>query len=172
MTLRSFSIAIVFSAMIALPSRGVLLISEILFNEVGSTADGEWIEIFNDTPNAIDLSNYKIGDEETLGQTSTTEAVFKFPAGASIAPGQVQVISGGANRFFAVYGFLPTYETTSTDAGVPDMLAYPTWDPDGGILNMSNSNDQAVLIDPTNSIVDSASWENTFSFNPAVDITG
>jgi hypothetical protein len=172
MSLRSVSIAILFTSVIALPSRASLLISEILFNEVGSTADGEWIEIFNDTPSAIDLSNYKIGDEETSGQTSATEAVFKFPAGASIAPGEVQVISGAATRFFTVYGFLPTYETTSTDATVPDMLAYPAWDPDGGILNMSNSNDQAVLIDPTDTIVDSASWGNTFSFNPAVDITG
>ena len=172
MPLRSYSIAILFVSMMALPSRGALLISEILFNEVGSTADGEWIEIFNDTPNAVDLSNYKIGDEETSGQTSTTEAAFQFPAGASIAPGQVQVISGGANRFFAVYGFLPTYETTSTDAAVPDMLAFPSWDPDGGVLNMSNTNDQAVLIDPTNTVVDAASWGNTFAFNPGVDITG
>src|SRR4051812_33427561 len=139
MTLRSFSIAIVFAAMIALPSRGALLISEILFNEVGSTADGEWIEIFNDTPSAVDLSNYKIGDEETSGQTSTTEAVFKFPAGASIAPGAVQVISGGANRFFTVYGFFPTYDTAAEDASIPDMLAYVAWDPGGGILHMSNT---------------------------------
>jgi hypothetical protein len=158
--------------MIALPGRASLLISEILFNEAGSTADGEWIEIFNDTPNTIDLSNYKIGDEEASGGSSSTEAVFQFPAGASIGPGQVQIISGGASRFFTVYGFLPTYETTSTDASVPDMLPYASWDPDGGILNMSNSNDQAVLIDPTDTIVDAASWGNTFAFNPAVNISG
>jgi hypothetical protein len=157
---------------IALPSRGALLISEILFNEVGSTADGEWIEIFNNTGATIDLSNYKIGDEETNGGTSATEALFQFPAGASIAPGQVQVVSGGATRFFTVYGFNPTYETASTDPTVPDMAIYSAWDPDGGIMNMSNTNDQAVLVDPTDTIIDAASWGNTFAFNPAVDITG
>lgn len=153
-------------------SHAAVLISEIEFNEVGSTADGEWIEIYNNGATTVDLSNYKIGDEETSGGTSTTEALFQFPAGASIAPGQVQVISGGATRFFTVYGFNPTYETSATDATVPDLTIYSAWDPDGGILNMSNTNDQAVLVDGTDTVIDSASWGNTFSFNPAVDITG
>jgi hypothetical protein len=172
MSLRSFSIAILFACAIALPSRGGLIISEVCFNEVGSTADGEWIEIYNDTGAAIDLSNYKIGDEEQSGGTSTTEALFKFPAGASIAPGEVQVISGGATRFFTVYGINPTYETAATDPTIPDLTIYSAWDPDGGILNMSNTNDQAVIVDPTDTIIDSTSWGNNFSFNPSVDITG
>lgn len=172
MSLRSCSIAILVTSVIALPSRGALLISEVVFNEVGSPADGEWIEIFNNTGAAVDLSNYKIGDEEQSGGTSATEAIFKFPAGASIAPGEIQVISGGATRFFAVYGFMPTYETAAEEASIPDMLPYATWDPDGGILNMSNTNDQAVLVDPTDTVVDAVSWGNTFAFNPGVDITG
>lgn len=172
MLYRSFSIAILLASAIALPSRAGLLISEVVFNEVGSTADGEWIEIYNDTGAAIDLSNYKIGDEEASGGTSTTEALFKFPAGASIAPGEVQIISGGATRFFTVYGFNPTYETAATDASVPDLTIYAAWDPDGGILNMSNTNDQAVLVDPTDTVIDAVSWGNTFAFNPSVDITG
>jgi hypothetical protein len=172
MTLRSFSTAILFASMIALPSRGALLISEVLFNEVGSAADGEWIEIYNNSPTTIDLTDYKIGDEETSGQTSTTEAIFKFPVGATIAPGQIQVISGGATRFNTVYGFFPTYETAAEDATIPDMIPYPSWDPDGGIMNMSNTNDQAVLLDPTDTVIDAVSWGNTFAFNPAVDITG
>jgi glycerophosphoryl diester phosphodiesterase len=172
MSLKTCSLALLFAGILFLPSRGALLISEVVFNEVGSTADGEWIEIFNDTPNVIDLSNYKIGDEEASGGTSTTEALFQFPAGASIAPGEVQIVSGGATRFFTVYGFNPTYETAATDAGVPDMTVYAAWDPDGGILNMSNSNDQAVLVDGTDTVVDATSWGNNFAFNPSVDITG
>jgi hypothetical protein len=172
MSLKTFSLAILVASLLPLPSNAALIISEVCFNEPGSTADGEWIEIFNDTPSAIDLSNYKIGDEEQNGGTSATEAMFQFPAGASIGPGQVQIISGGATRFFAVYGFNPTYETSPTDAAVPDMAIYSAWDPDGGILNMSNSNDQAVLVDATDGIIDAASWGNTFAFNPGVDITG
>ena len=118
-------------------------------------------------PTVIDLTNYKIGDEEASGGTSTTEALFQFPAGASIAPGEVQIISGGATRFFTVYGFNPTYETAATDAGVPDMTVYAAWDPDGGILNMSNSNDQAVLVDGTDTVIDAAVWGNNFAFNPS-----
>jgi hypothetical protein len=37
---------------------------------------------------------------------------------------------------------------------------------------MSNTNDQAVLVDPSDVIVDATSWGNTFAFNPGVDITG
>lgn len=171
MSLKSCSIAILFVSITAPTSRGALLISEVVFNEVGSDVTGEWIEIYNDTPAAIDLSNYKIGDEETSGQSSATEALFKFPAGASIAPQQVQVIAVSATRFNTVYGFMPTYESGGTEAGVPDMTIYSTWDPDGGQINMSNTNDQAVLVDPTDTIIDATSWGNTFAFNPAVDVS-
>ena len=171
MSIRTFSIAFLFTFVIALPSRGALLISEVLFNEVGSDTTGEWIEIFNNTPAAIDLSNYKIGDEEANGGTSLTEALYKFPSGANINPGEVQVIAVSATRFFTVYGFNPTYETAGTDGSVPDLSVYSAWDPDGGQINMSNTNDQAVLVDPTDTIIDAASWGNTFAFNPAVDIS-
>jgi hypothetical protein len=172
MSVKTFSLAILAASLLCLPSSAALLISEVCFQEPGTSADGEWIEIFNDTPSAIDLSNYKIGDEEANGGTSATEALFQFPSGASIGPGQVQIISGGATRFFTVYGFNPTYETSATDPAVPDMATYSSWDSDGGILNMSNSNDQAVLVDATDSIIDATSWGNNFAFNPSVDITG
>src|SRR5262245_49639053 len=124
MSFRSFSIAILFGFAIALPSRGALIISEVCFNEVGSDTTGEWIEIYNNTGSAIDLSNYKIGDEEANGGTSLTEALYQFPAGASIAPYQVQIIGVSATRFFTVYGFNPTYESGATDGSVPDMTLY------------------------------------------------
>jgi hypothetical protein len=172
MSLRLFSLAILFTLIATLPSRGGLLISEVLFNEVGSDTTGEWIEIYNNTPSAIDLTDYKIGDEETSGDSSLTEALFKFPAGASIGPSEVQVVAVSATRFNTVYGFMPTYETAGTEAGVPDLTIYSTWDPDGGQISMSNTNDQAVLVGPADTFVDKVSWGNTNAFNPAVDITG
>jgi hypothetical protein len=171
MSLRSFSIAVLFISAIALPSRGGLIISEVLFNEVGSDTTGEWIEIYNNTDSAIDLSNYKIGDEETNGGTTATESMYKFPAGASIAPYEVQVVGISATRFNTVYGFMPTYESGAAEAGVPDMTLYSTWDPDGGQINMSNTNDQAVLLDPTDTIIDAVSWGNNFAFSPQIDIS-
>jgi hypothetical protein len=172
MTTRPFLLAILLLAALPFSSRGALIISEVCFNEVGSPADGEWIEIFNNGASAITLTDYKIGDEETMNGTGATEAMFKFPVGASIAPGEVQIVSGGATRFNVVYGKFPTYEWAAEEAAIPDMLPYATWDPDGGIINMSNTDDQAVLLDPTDKIIDKVSWGNTFAFNPAVDITG
>jgi hypothetical protein len=119
MKLRTLGCAAALGLFAVAPVRGAIVITEICFNEVGSTANGEWIEIYNTGPSTVDLSNYKIGDEEQSGGTSTTEALFKFPAGATIASGEIQIISGGAARFFTVYGFNPTYETAEEDATVP-----------------------------------------------------
>jgi hypothetical protein len=156
------------TALAAFPARAALVLSEVVANEVGSDVTGEWIEIFNTGGSALDLTDYKIGDEETSGATSTTEALWRFPAGASIPAAGVQIVAVSATRFFTVYGFNPTYEVNSTDPAVPDMLAYPSWDPDGLAINMANTNDQAVIVDSTDTIVDAASWGNTFAFDPSL----
>ncbi len=172
MSLKTYSAAFLIATSFALPTRAALLLSEVCFNEVSSDTTGEWIEIFNNGSSAIDLSNYKIGDEETSGGTSLTEALYQFPAGATINPGAVQIVAVSASRFQTVYGFLPTYETAGTDGTVPDLSDYAAWDSDGGQINMSNSNDQAIIVDPSDAIIDAVSWGNTFAFNPAVNITG
>lgn len=172
MPIRTLSFTLLLLGVVAVPVRAGLLLSEICFNEVGSDTTGEWIEIYNTGPSAIDLSNYKIGDEETSGATSLTEAMYQFPAGAMINPGEVQVVAVSAARFQTVYGFLPTYETAGADVSVPDLTIYSAWDPDGGQINMSNSNDQAFILDRSDAIVDRASWGNTNAFDPAINISG
>jgi hypothetical protein len=166
-----FRLACALSAVCALaaaPTQAALVISEVVFNEVGSDVTGEWVEIYNNGPAAIDLSNYKIGDEETSGATGTGEAMHQFPVGASIAPGAVQIVAVSATRFFDVYGVLPTYEATATNAGVPDMSVYAAWDSDGVALNMANTNDQILILDGADALVDAASWGNTFAFDPSL----
>lgn len=143
-------------------------ISEVLFNEVSNDVGGEWIEIYNTGSTTIDLSSYKIGDEETSGGTGAAESMWQFPAGSSIAPGEVQIIANDADRFNTVYGFLPTYETNGTNTSVPNLTIYSTWDPDGTTLNMSNSNDQALILGPDDTVVDAVSWGSTFAFDPAL----
>jgi hypothetical protein len=173
MCLKSVSIAFLLAVSIALPSRAALLISEVLANEVGSDVTGEWIEIFNTGPASIDLTNYKIGDEETSGGTGTTEALQQFPAGASIGPGVVQIVAVSATKFFSLYGFLPTYESSATDPSVPDLLPYTTWDPDGTVINMANGGDQALILDGSDTLVDGVSWgTSTFFLNPAIAVSG
>lgn len=168
MTVRTFSLAILVTAAISLPSRAGLLISEVVFNEVGSDTTGEWIEIFNTGPAAIDLTNYKIGDEEASLGTSATETMFQFPSGASIAPGQVQIVAVSATTFQTNYGFLPTYETSATNASVPDLTNYTTWDPDGGQISMSNTNDQALILGPADTVLDGVNWGNNTFLNPGL----
>jgi Lamin Tail Domain len=151
-----------------------LVISEVLSNEIGMSYTGEWIEIYNGTDAAIDLSNYKIGDEETAGTVSTTEAMFQFPSGASIAPGEVQIIASWASQFGSLYGFWPTYEAGGSEATgwidepiVPNMSFYTAWDPDGDRLNMGNGTDQVLLMDGSDTAVDAISWGGTFFMDPA-----
>lgn len=169
---KAFWTTLVLIAAATFPARGALLISEVCFNEVSSDTTGEWIEIYNSGPAAIDLTNYKIGDEETSGGTGTGESIFVFPVGATINPGQLQVVAISATRFQTVYGFLPTYETSGADPSVPDMTGYfpTTWDPDGTQINMSNTTDQALILDPSDVVVDAVGWGG--SFNPTADITG
>ena len=158
---------------LTLTAHGAVLISEILFNEVGNDTTGEWIEIYNNGSVAVDLSDWKIGDEELLGASSDTEGMFRFPAGSSIGPGAVQIVAVAANRFNSVYGFLPNYEvgTGGDNAAVPNLTVYNTWDPDTAAtntINLANTNDHILLLNAADGIADTASWGNTFSFNPGL----
>jgi hypothetical protein len=152
-------------------ARAGLVISEMVYNEPGSDAGGEWIEIFNRGPSTIDLSNYKIGDEETMNPPSTESGgMWKFPAGASISPGQVQTIAVNSALFATNYGFKPTYEVVEGDGAVPNLSNYTAWSSNPSpAINMANANDQVLLLDGSDLPVDAVSWGNTFAFDPALN---
>ncbi len=174
MRLRQLGLGLTVSALTALPASGALVISEALANEVSSDTTGEFMEVFNNGTTAIDLSTYRIGDEETNnGATGmgSGEAMHFFPAGATIAAGEVQVVAASAQRFFDVYGFLPTYERAGTHSEVPDLTNDLDWDPDGGLGAMANGSDQLLILDSDDNIVDAVSWGNTFAFDPGVPAT-
>jgi glycerophosphoryl diester phosphodiesterase len=152
-------------------ARGAVLISEVLYNEVGSDTTGEWVEIVNTGPTPADLSGYKFGDEEARGGDTESGGMWQFPEGATLAPGQVATVAVSAARFVAVYGRAPSYEIAGTDEGVPDMRAHLAWVDPAENFNMSNSNDQAVLLAPDDSIADAAGWGNTFAFDPGLSAT-
>lgn len=112
-----------------------LLITEFA---VSPTA-GEFVEIYNPTSNAIDLTNYYLTDA-TFGGDGTyyyrvveggggggTFGDFnaRFPAGAMIGPGEYQTIAlNGSDNFMAQYGVAPTYELfeDGVSDAIPDML--------------------------------------------------
>ncbi|MGD9637103.1 MAG: lamin tail domain-containing protein [Pirellulales bacterium] len=151
-------------------ARAGLVISEVVYNEPGSDTAGEWIELFNNGPAAIDLSDYKIGDEETMNPPSAENGgMWKFPAGATIPAGGVQIVAVSGALFTTNYGFAPTYEVVETSAAIPNLSNYTAWASNPSpVINMSNSNDQAVLLDGSDQIVDAVSWGNTFAFNPGL----
>jgi hypothetical protein len=96
---------------------GVVAGSHLLITEVGmrglnsaTLADStEFVEIYNPTGAAIDLSNYYLSDVNSYytvpvtGQidiaASTTDFAFRFPFGATIAPGQAQVVAIDGPRY-------------------------------------------------------------------------
>ena len=125
------------------------LISEVFYDTPGTDSNEEWIELYNPTTSAIDLSNYKLGDEETKGGG---EGMYRFPAGASIAPGAKITVALKSTGFFALYGFKPNYEVTNTDSSVPDMSVYSAWAT--GTIALSNTGDEVLLLNGSDVPVD------------------
>ena len=144
-----------------------LVISEVLYDPSGAEPDQEWIEIYNLGTTHVDLSQYKLGDEETSGGS---EGMLHFPSGARLAPGQVAIVAHRATTFSALYGFKPDYEMIASDPTVPDMRNYTAWA--NGSVALHNDGDKVLLLGPDDGIVDALSWGNsTFAFSPpAVDV--
>ena len=165
-------ILIAAAGLIPLLGRAEVVISEVLFNEPGSDVSGEWMELYNNGGESVALSGWRIGDEETRAGTSLTEAMMFFPEGASIAPGEVQIVAANAIRFFNLYGLKATYEgvggALGDDAEVPNLATDGEWDPDGGIINMSNSNDHVLLVSAEGVVVDRVNWGNNGGLSPGL----
>ena len=139
-----------------------LLISEVMY-DVADEPEDEWIEIYNSGNSSIDLSVYKIGDEEIQG---SSEGMLQFPPGSEINPGQVIVIACNASSFFMVYGFYPDFELTESGSLVPDMIVYSSWGTSN--VQLSNTGDEVLLLDGQDQLVDSLSWgSSTWAFDPA-----
>jgi hypothetical protein len=93
----------------------------VLMTEIAVAPDGaEFIEIWNPTTAAVDLSTYYVSNHGSYfklpvaGQTlPSAHFIAQFPAGASIASGAViTVATQGAAPFMMFYGTLPTYSIT------------------------------------------------------------
>jgi hypothetical protein len=144
-------------------SSPTILISEVLYDALGTEPDQEWIELYNAGASSIDLSVYKLGDEEEKGKG---EGMLQFPAGASISPGQVIVVANKATAFRGVWGFKPDYEMVASDEAVPDMIPYTAWA--SGRVELSNSGDEVLILDGNDAIVDAMSYGDKVTFfNPA-----
>ena len=137
----------------ATPLPGYLLITEVLYDSSGAEPDGEWIELYNAGGTPVDLSGYKIGDEETLGEP---EGMFRFPAGVSLSPGEVLVVANRAVSFYQNHARLPNFELRESHPYIPNLEKYSAWS--GGNVELSNGGDEVVLLDSADHQVDGISW--------------
>lgn len=139
-----------------------VVISEVMYDPTTAEPGGEWIEVYNLGGMNINLSSYKIGDEETSG---ASEGMYQFPAGASIAPGQVIIVANSATEFQNNFGFAPDFELQASSGAVPDMVKYSAWA--SGSIALANSGDEVLLLDENDVLVDSLSWgSSNWAFNP------
>ena len=146
---------------------GVLMIHEVMYHPPGEEPGSEWFEIYNDSGFGIDLTGYKIGDEEQQGGS---EGMYAFPDGAQIPARGVWVIAVDAAAFRQVYNFLPDFELMGTDPSVPDMVKYSAWAV--GRISLGNTGDELLLLDQADRLVDAVSWgSSNWAFNPGVSLT-
>ena len=147
------------------PEAEGILISEVMYNPRSQEPDGEWIEIWNIGIVTADLSNFKLGDEETYGGI---EGMYWFPAGSTIEPGQVIIVSNKATAFNLIHDFLPDYEINTSHLGVPDMIPYVEWS--GGEFRLENTGDEVFILNVDDNIVDVVAFEQSeyLGFYPPV----
>jgi hypothetical protein len=118
----------------------VIVNNHLLLTEVCVVSTGrEFVEIYNPTAAAIDLSTYYLTDSYDAlttwrywdivtgsGTIRTWDFVIRFPAGASLAAGaRATVAMGSAQTFNTSFGASPTYEVcpgSPDEATVPNML--------------------------------------------------
>jgi len=143
------------------PPAAPLLISEACYDgTVPETEGDEFVEIFNPTGGAVDLSAYKIGDEETRG---AGEGMYQFPTGTVIEPKGLIVIAKNAAQFHQRFGFYPHFELV-TGAGytdtpeVPNMINYAAWAT--GDWALSNQGDEVLLLGPADEVVDAIAYKS------------
>jgi DNA/RNA endonuclease YhcR with UshA esterase domain len=149
-----------------------LLVSEVCYDgTVPDTEGDEFVELFNPTGSAVDLSFYKIGDEETKGKG---EGMVQFPPGTTIGPQGLLIVAKNAAQFQARFGFYPDFEARVSGAGytdtptVPNMEKYTAWAT--GSWALSNSGDEVLILGPADEIVDAISYKS--GDYGAVSVTG
>jgi hypothetical protein len=100
---------------------------DLLISEVYYAVDKEhkWVEIVNPTDAVVDLAGYKIGDAQSR---DVFEGMYRFPARASLQPGQVRVIASSAAAFHLDNpGRTVDFEFYETDPAVPTLQPYSSW---------------------------------------------
>ncbi len=127
-----------------------LLVSEVTYRPRDqSTGNREWVELYNPTAEAVDLSGWYLGDG-LPGEYGS--GLYTFPPGSLLPAGGVIVIAQQSQDA----GFTPHYEFLidpyRDDPSVPNMLPAGSWDGFGFALG--DPGDEVLLLDPAMAAVD------------------
>jgi hypothetical protein len=136
-----------------------IVITEIMYN-TPSVDSAEFIEIYNNGPSSIDLTNYSF----------STGVTYTFPS-VSLNAGEYYVITLNAVDFNTIYGFAPDAEWTSGNLtntsesitivdDLGNMVDSVTYD-DGGPIWPTGTDGQGasiILCDPNTDNNDGANW--------------
>jgi uncharacterized repeat protein (TIGR01451 family) len=121
------------------------VISEIYYDPPGADEAGEWVELYNPTPHAVDLSGWLLGDVGPAGEFGS--GLYAFPDGSVLAAGEVLLV---ARQAADAIGFSPDLEFVidpgRNDPHIPDMLPAGNWDGFG--LALGNAGDEVILLNP------------------------
>jgi hypothetical protein len=126
-------------------SSSTLLISEVLYDPLGTEPNEEWIEIFNSTASPIELTGWTINDNLSTDIISPTVTI---PAGGCL------VIAASSEDFYTNY---------------PDFTGDIVFIADGRIGNgLGNTGDRLILKDGEGTAVDQMSYgTDATAFDPA-----
>jgi hypothetical protein len=132
------------------PSPGeALLIGEFLYDGTTPSTEGdEFVELCNPNPATLDLSGYKVGDEETKGGG---ESMYQLPPGTSLNSNDCLVIAKDATQFQGRFGFPP-------DVAIGSLSKYAAWSSGG--WSLANEGDELVVLGPDDRILDSVAYRN------------
>ncbi len=123
-----------------------IVINEIMYNDSEENESGDWIELYNSADYDIDLSGWKIKDEDNSHE-------FTFTSGTEIESGSYIVIASDLEAFNS------QYELTS---GLYGELGY----------NLAGGSDQVRLFDSSGFLVDSLEYQDEFPWDINADGTG
>jgi hypothetical protein len=148
------------------------LISEVLYDgTILGTEGDEFVELRNPVNVTLDLTGYRIGDEETTGGN---EGMYCFPAGTIIPVEGCLVVAKNAAQFRERLGFDPDLEIRVTGGdyqdtpSVANMVKDRNWS--SGSWSLDNDGDEVLLLDPDGQIVDAIIYED--GDGAAVGVTG
>jgi hypothetical protein len=168
--------------------------SHVVISEVGvAPAGGEFVEIWNPTSQAVDLSQYYLSDNALYHgiaadaafappiATSGTDFLAKFPNGTMLAAGATLVVATDAVSFYAKWTKCPDLVLKVADVactvGTAKAMVVPTNGAIGANVGFSNDREMLVIFKwdgaaATVKDVDYVTWGGQFDSETRIDKTG